>query len=142
MHLDFSAMGPSGHVQASFEGEEVRMEFSQTSPGERGLMSTLIERAKKEKMTLHTVDKKGRMKPVEDESILEKIFQSRGELALKGTKESVAALAKVYVESEIAGERAVLEAQEDNTWKKLKPGEFKEKETKQVVKSVAPVRAG
>lgn len=142
MNLDFSAMGPSGHVQASFEGEEVRMEFSKTTPGERGLMSTLIERAKKEKMTLHTVDKKGRMKPVEDEGILEKIFQSRGELALKGTKDSVTALAKVYVEMEIEGGRAVLEAQEDNTWKKLKPGEFKEKETKQVVKSVAPVGAG
>lgn len=142
MELGFSAMGPSGHVQASFEGEEVRMEFSKTTPGERGLMDTLIERGKKENMTVHTVDKKGNLKVVEDTHILDKIFQSKGQIALKGTKESVAALAKVYVEKEVVDGRTVLEAQADNSWKKLQPGEFKEKETKQVVKSVAPVGGG
>src|SRR4029077_3905731 len=142
MELGFSATGPSGHVQASFEGEEVRMEFSKTTPGERGLMETLIERGKNEKMSVHTVDKKGNLKAVEDVAILEKIFQNKGEIALKGTKDSVAALAKIYVEKEIEGGRLVMEAQDDNTWKKLAPGEFKEKEKKQVVKSMSRVGGG
>lgn len=142
MELAFSAMGPSGHVQADFDGEEVRVEFHHTTPGERGLMDTLVEKAKKEGMTVHTVDKKGNLKPLEDGGLLEKIFSRKGQIALKGTKESVAALTKIIVDKEIEGGRRVLEAQEDNTWKILEKGEFKEKPQKQVVKSMAPVGGG
>lgn len=143
MELAFSAMGPSGHVQADFDGDEVRVEFHTTTPGERGLMDTLVEKAKKEGMTVHSVDKKGTLKLIEDGGLLEKIFSKKGQIALKGTKESVAALTKIIVDKEIEGGRKVLEAQEDNTWKVLEKGEFKEKpEQKQVVKSMAPVGGG
>lgn len=142
MQLGFSAQGPSGHVQAEFQDDEVRMEFSKTTPGERGLMDTLIERGKKENMVVHTVDKKGKLKPLEDEKILGKIFESKGEIALKGTKESVVKLAKVYIDKEIEGGRVVLEVQDDTRWKVLKLGEFEEKDRPQKVKSVAPVGGG
>lgn len=142
MQLEFSAIGPSGHVQAEFQEDEVRMEFSKTTPGERGLMETLIERGKKENMVVHTVDKKGNLKPLEDEKILQKIFDSKGEIALKGSKESVIKLAKIYIDKEIEGKRVVLESQEDNSWKVLSIGEFEAKDRPQKVKSVAPVGGG
>lgn len=142
MDLGFSAMGPSGHVQAEFDGEEIRMEFSKTTPGERGLMETLIEKGKAEKMTVHSIDKKGELKLIEDANIIGKIFEKKGEIALKGTKESVSKLAKVYIDKEIEGGRVVMEAQDDNSWHILKIGEFEEKPGRQKVKSVATVGAG
>jgi len=142
MNLDFAALGPSGHVQATFEGEEIRIEFSKTTPGERGLIDILIERGKKEEMTVHTADKKGNRKPLEDQSVLGKIMEKKGEIVLKGKRESVIRIIKACIDKEIEAGRVVMESQEDNSWKVLKSGEFEEKEKPQKVKSVAPVGGG
>lgn len=142
MDVKFGALGPSGHVEASFVDDEVVVEFNQTSPSERGMVSNLIEKGTKEGMTLYTVKKDAR-KPLEDDRVLEKIMATKGKLALKGTAETVTKLFKILLDLEIEGGRRVLEAQEDGTWKRLAKGEFKEKEgKKQDVKSTSFVGAG
>jgi hypothetical protein len=142
MNLDFSATGPSGHVQADFEDDTIEMEFSKTTPAERGLMDLMIEKGKAEGMTVHSVSKEGELKAITDEKILGKIMENKGKIALVGTKEIVAKLAKVYIDKEIAGGRCVMEGQEDGTWKVLAIGEFEAKEKPQKVKSAAPISGG
>jgi hypothetical protein len=142
MKLDFSATGPSGHVQADFENDTIEMEFSKTTPSERGLIDTMIEKAKSEGMSVHTVSKDGELKPLTDEKILGKIFESKGKIALVGTKEAVIKLAKIHIDKEIQGGRLVMEGAEDGSWKVLKIGEFEAKDKPQKVKSTAPVGGG
>ena len=142
MILDFSATGPSGHVQADFEDDTIEMEFSKTTPAERGLMDLMIEKGKAEGMTVHTVSKDGELKAITDEKILGKIMENKGKVALVGTKETVIKLAKVYIDKEIEGNRLVTLLAEDGQWKVLKIGEFEAKDKPQKVKSTAPVGGG
>jgi len=142
MNLEFSATGPSGHVQAEFDEDTIEMEFSKTTPSERGLMDLMIEKAKAEGMTVHSVSKDGDLKAITDEKILGKIMENKGKVALVGTKETVAKLAKAYIDKEIQGGRVVMEAMEDGSWKVLKIGEFEAKDKPQKVKSAAPVGGG
>lgn len=142
MNLDFSATGPSGHVQADFVDDTIEMEFSKTTPSERGLMDLMIEKAKAEGMTVHSVSKDGELKAITDEKVLGKIMENKGKVALVGTKESVIKLAKVYIDKEIEGGRLVLESTEEGKWKVLKIGEFEAKDKPQKVKSTAPVGGG
>lgn len=144
MELMFAATGTGGHTEATFENEEIRISFHKTSPEERGMIETLVERGKKAGMVLHTVDKEGGLKPLENESLLQEIFKGKGQVALKGTAEAVKKLALDLVEKEIQDGKLVMHAQSDGTWKILRQKEdFKPKEDeKQVVTSHEKQRGG
>lgn len=142
MNLTLMATGLGGHTEAIFEKNQIRISFSKTDPKERGLIENLVERARKEGMKLHTVDNSDNLKEIEDDLLLDKIFKSKGKLALTGSVDAVKKLALDIVEKEISERSLVMEAQEDGTWKILREkGEFKEKEDKEqkVTSSKVPV---
>lgn len=144
MKLTLTMKGPGGHTEAIFNKDQIRISFAKTDDKERGMIDNLVQRAKKEGMTLHSVDKEGDLKEIADDLLLEKIFKSKGELALTGTVESVKKLALDLVEKEIL-ERSVLvmEAQDDGTWKMLhEKGSFKEKEGKEQAVTTSKVAGG
>jgi hypothetical protein len=127
-----------GHTEATFEKDEVRLSFHKTTPEEKGMIEVMVEKGKKAGMVLHTVDKKSELKPIEDEALLQEIFKGKGEIALKGTPESVRKLALDLLEQEIAdGRKMVFQAQEDGTWKTIhKKEDFKpQADEKEVVSS-------
>lgn len=112
--------GPGGHAEVVFEKDEIRMSFVKTSEQERGAMMTLIEKGKKEGMKVHTVDKKGALKEVADEAILENIFKGKAELALKGDVGAVKRLAKEKIDEEIEARRLVMEIMADGSFRTLR----------------------
>jgi hypothetical protein len=143
MKLTLTMKGPGGHTEAIFNRDEIRISFAKTDDKERGMIENLVERAKKEGMTLHSVDKEGDLKEISDDLLLDKIFKSKGELALTGTIEAVKKLALDLVEKEIIERSLVMEAQDDGTWKILKEkGSFKEKEGKEQGVTTSKIAGG
>lgn len=135
MELVLMAKGTGGHTEAVFAKDEIRISFVKTDPKERGMIETMVEKAKKEGMKLHTADKDGKLTEIDDATLVDKIFKSKGELILKGSVATVKKLALDIVEKEILERSLVTEAQTDGSWKIIKEGEFKDKEEKQVVQS-------
>jgi hypothetical protein len=161
MDLKLVVTGAFGHAEAEFAGDKIKITYKKTTPGERGTIAQLVERAKKKGMTLHTVDEGGvltalvekakevvgieseekKTKPVGD--LMDVLMEKKGEIVLQGEKQMVEQLALETVEEEVKMKRVVSEAQEDGTWKVITIGEFKAKEDKkQAVSSHAPVGGG
>lgn len=136
MNLALDITDRTGHTEAAFEGDAIRISFRKTTPEERGLIDAMIEKAKKENMVLNTVDKDGNLKPIEDLDKLHELFKSKNEIMLKGTVEAVKKIALDLVEKEIGKHRLVMVAQDDGQWKivretkDFKPSDEKKNEVK------------
>lgn len=136
MNLELTVKGVGGHTEAIFHKEKITISFSKTDDRERGVITQLVEKGKKEGMTLHSVDKEGNLKELTDETLLEKIFKSKGEVALLGTVDSVKKMALDVLEKEIRDNGVVTQLQDDGSWKILKEkSDFKEEGEKQKVTS-------
>lgn len=144
MNLALDITDRTGHTEAAFDGDSIRISFRKTTPEERGLIDAMIEKAKKENMVLNTVDKDGNLKPIEDLDKLAELFKSKNEIMLKGTVEAVKKIALDLVEKEIGKHRLVMVAQDDGQWKIVREKEdFKpSEEKKNEVKSHEVPRAG
>lgn len=161
MNLTLAVTGAFGHAEAEFAGDRIKITYKKTTPGERGTIAQLVERATKKGMTLHTVDEGGvltalvekakevvgieseekKTKPIGE--LMDVLMMKKGEIVLQGDKQMVEQLALETVEEEVKMKRVVSEAQEDGTWKVITIGEFKAKEDKkQAVASHAPVGGG
>ena len=123
MNLTIAASGPGGHTVVTCDGTKILVNFHKTSPKERGMIETLVEKAKAAGLTLH------RSKKGEAGDVLPKIhdvlMDSKNEIVLLGTKDQVEEIAFDLVDQEIRNNRVVAEAQEDGSWKVLRLGEFK-----------------
>lgn len=123
MNLTLTASGPGGHTVVTFDGSEIRINFHKTSPKERGMIETLVEKALGGGLKLHR-SKSG--KPGDALGrILDVLLESKGEVMLLGTQAQVDELAVGLVEEQIRSNRVVAEAQEDGSWKVLRLGDFK-----------------
>lgn len=164
MNLTLVATGVYGHAEAEFAGDRIKITYKKTTPGERGTIAQLVERAKKKGMTLHTVEKGGALKALVEKAkevvgiekeaqektkpvneLMDVLMEKKGQIVLQGEKLMVEQIALETVEEEIKMKRVVSEAQEDGTWKVINIGEFKaakEAEKKQAVSSHAPVGGG
>lgn len=131
--LTLNATGIGGHTEVTFEDETVLVKYHKTSPSERGMIETLIEKGQKLGLKLHQA-KKGVVGAKLDD-IVTVILDKKGEVALTGDKKMVEDLAVQAVEKEIKDGRLVMEAREDGSWKILHAGEFKKKGKKQAVAS-------
>lgn len=164
MNLTLTETGVFGHAEAEFAGDRIKITYKKTTPGERGMISQLVERAKTKGMTLHTVDKGGALtaivekakevvgiekseeektKPIGD--LMDVLMEKKGQIVLQGDAQMVESLALETVEEEVKSKkRVVSEAQDDGTWKVITIGEFKPKEgdQKQAVTSHAPIGGG
>jgi sorbitol-specific phosphotransferase system component IIA len=142
MNLTLAVTGAFGHAEAEFVGDRIVITYKATTPGERGTISTLVEKAQKKGMTLHT-GKNGEVKKALG-NIVDVLLDKKGQVILTGEKAVVEQLALETVEEEVKSKRVVSEAQEDGTWKVVKIGEFKAKEgeKKQAVTSHAPAVGG
>lgn len=160
MNLTLAVTGAFGHAEAEFAGDRITVTYKKTTPGERGTIAQLVEKAKKKGMTLHTVEKGGKLsdlvekakeavgiekkekdtKPVGD--LMDVLMEKKGQIVLMGDKQMVESLALETVEEEVKSKRVVSEAQDDGTWKVINIGEFKVKDKKQAVASTAPVGGG
>lgn len=140
--LTLSLMGPSGHTVVVFDGGKALVNFQKTSPGERGMIATLVEKAQKLGLKLHRAKKGEAGDPLE--ALTDVLMDAKGEIALVGTSEAVEDLAFEMVAEEIRGNRVVSEAQPDGTWKVLKMGDWKRgekkgaEEKKELVEAAAP----
>lgn len=143
MRLVLMATGTSGHTEAIFELEKIKISFSKTDPQERGMIENLVEKAQKEGMKLHSMDDKENLKEIDNQTLLDMIFKKKGKLVLTGTVDAVKKIALDIVEKEIRERSLVMEAQDDGTWKILREaGEFKDKEEKQAVTTSKAVGGG
>lgn len=145
MQLELDVTDRTGHTEAVFDQDTIKISFRETTPEERGLIDALIERAKKESMVLHTLDKEGNSKPIEDMDRLKELFKSKNAILLKGTVESVKKIALDLVEKEIDKKtRVVMVAQKDRSWKIVHDKENLklEDEAKNKVKSAEVPSAG
>lgn len=165
MNLTLTETGVFGHAEAEFAGDRIVVTYKKTTPGERGMIAQLVERATKKGMTLHAMDEGGALtslvekakeaigieksdeekptKPVGD--LMDVLMEKKGKIVLKGEAQMVQSLALETVEEEVKNKnRVVSEAQEDGTWKVITIGEFKpkEEEKKQAVNSHAKVGGG
>lgn len=143
--LELDVTDTSGHTEAVFEKEEIRVSFAKTTPEERGLIDALIADAKKEGMILHTVGKDKERKVVGDDSILEQLFKSKNEVVLTGSAEAVEKLAFDRVKKELEKDgRTVMHATDGGTWKFIRTeADFKPSEDKkEKVVSLEVPRAG
>lgn len=131
MNLALDITDRTGHTEAAFDGDSIRISFRKTTPEERGLIDAMIDKAKKENMVLNTVDKDGNLKPIEDLDKLSELFKSKNEIMLKGTAEAVKRIALDLVEKEIGKHRLVMVAQDNGQWKIVREKEdFKPSEEK------------
>jgi hypothetical protein len=164
MNLTLAVTGAFGHAEAEFAGDGITITYKRTTPGERGTIAQLVEKAKKKGMTLHTVEKSGKISALVEKAkevvgiekeekekatklvgdLMDVLMEKKGQIVLKGDKQTVESLALETVEEEVKSKRVVSEAQDDGTWKVIKIGEFKAKEgdKKQAVASHAPVGGG
>lgn len=145
MQLELDVTDRTGHTEAVFDQDTIKISFRETTPEERGLIDALIERAKKESMVLHTLDKEGNSKPIEDMDRLKELFKSKNAILLKGTVEAVKKIALDLVEKEIDKKnRVVMVAQKDRSWKIVHEKENLklEDEAKNKVKSAEVPSAG
>lgn len=145
MLLELDVTDRTGHTEAVFDQDTIKISFRETTPEERGLIDALIERAKKESMVLHTLDKEGNSKPIEDMDRLKELFKSKNAILLKGTVEAVKKIALDLVEKEIDKKnRVVMVAQKDRSWKIVHEKENLklEDEAKNKVKSAEVPSAG
>lgn len=142
--IELDVTDSSGHTEAVFERDEIRVAFSKTTPEERGLIDALIADAKAEGMILHTVAKDGERKRVDDEAVLEQLFKSKNEIVLIGNPEAVEKLAFDRVKKEIRNGRTVMHATDGGEWKFIRKEEdFKPAEDKkEKVVSLEVPRAG
>ena len=140
--ITLAVTGMNGHTELSFKKDQVRVTWSKTNSSERDLIRGLIQTSKMFGFTPYTVDADGKA-----DNQLKKfpgLFRGkRGEILLKGEVKKVKMFAQEMVEGEVKNGRIAFEAQEDGTWKTLKPGEFKaEPGKKKKVTSSAPVGGG
>ena len=145
MQLELDVTDRTGHTEAVFDQDTIKISFRETTPEERGLIDALIERAKKESMVLHTLDKEGNSKPIEDMDRLKELFKSKNAILLKGSVDAVKKIALDLVEKEIDKKtRVVMVAQKDRSWKIVHDKENLklEDETKNKVKSAEVPSAG
>lgn len=160
MNLTLAVTGAFGHAEAEFADDRITITYKKTTPGERGTIAQLVEKAKKKGMTLHTVEKGGKLAQIVDKAkeavgiekgekktkpiadLMDVLMEKKGQIVLKGDRQTVESLALETVEEEVKSKRVVSEAQDDGTWKVINIGEFKVKEKKQAVASHAPVGGG
>ncbi len=145
MNMTVSIQGIGGHTEIDFEDGRAKLTWKQTSMRERKLLRGMIKMAKAGGMKTYTVDEHGNAAK-ETSRVPGTIFNRSGELILKGEGSVVEMLAKNLVDAEKKSGRLVMEAQADNTWKILRPGdkeEEKEKsESKRKVHSTAKAAGG
>lgn len=140
MELMLAVTGHFGHAKAEFMQDTIVITYKKTTPGERGTIEMLVEKAVKKGMSLHTGKNGEVQKPLE--RILDVLMDKKGQVILKGENSAVESLALETVEEEIKSNRIVSEAQEDGTWKVLEIGEFKAEDKKKSVTSHAPALGG
>lgn len=164
MNLTLTETGVFGHAEAEFADDRIKITYKKTTPGERGMIAQLVEKAKKKGMTLHKsnhggaltaivekakevvgieTDEEKKTQPIAD--LMDILMEKNGQVVLKGDKQMVESLALETVEEEVKNKkRVVSEAQEDGTWKVITIGEFKTKkdDKKQAVNSTAPIGGG
>lgn len=138
MDLSLSIMDTSGHAEVKF-GEDVRVNWNDTTRGERKLIKALVKTARECGLSPRAVKNE---KVVDAPAALPGLLRNHdGALALMGAPDAIAALAKRLVEDELALGRIVLIAQDDGTWKIAKKGEFDPAKAKKVT-TAAPVVGG
>lgn len=146
MDLTLAITGVDGHAEAEFTSDKIVLTYKKTTPGERGSMDKLVEKALKKGLKLHHGKNGNADKPLD--KFMDVLMNRKGQVVLTGDEKVIEALALESVEEEVKQRRVVMQAREDGTWKVIKLGDLKPevdkdgKEKKKLVTSTAPVGGG
>ncbi len=146
MDLTLAITGVDGHAEAEFTSDKIVLTYKKTTPGERGSMDKLVEKALKKGLKLHHGKNGNADKPLD--KFMDVLMNRKGQVVLTGDEKVIEALALESVEEEVKQRRVVMQAREDGTWKVVKLGDLKPevdkdgKEKKKLVTSTAPVGGG
>jgi hypothetical protein len=154
--MEFSIINDTGHTEVKFYDDHVIVQWEKTKGHERDMLCKMLNDARDAGCETFTVNDDD--EPVKfTEKVPGMIFNRKGKLMVKPPERNeeekndgkkaitVAWIAKQFINAEIGvGYSMIMEAQEDNSWKILKVGEFEMKKgkEKQVVVAKTKVVGG
>lgn len=146
MELTLSIVGVGGDARLSFNGNQVRVTWGETSRRERRAIASVVAKARKAKFGVVTVDADGKPdKPARWRDLPGMFGKAKGEVILQGTDKAVQAIACDLMDEEIRERNIVMALQKDNTWGIVKEGDAAkaaEKGEKVEAKSTSAVVGG
>lgn len=146
MNIIYSMLGEGGHTELTFKDDGVTVDWQKTSAPERKLLTEMIKMARKKGLDTYSLDDED--KPVEVvDTVPGMLFNRKGRILIKGSKQSLRVLAGDLIETEIRGGKVAMEATKDGQWKFISIGEIKtniadEKETKPLKVVSQPLPGG
>ena len=149
MELTLSLVGVGGDARLSFTKDHIRLTWGETSQRERRAIKSLVEKARKAKFGVVTVDADGKAdKPTRWRDLPGLFGAEKGEILLQGSGKAIGAIAAELMAEEILDHNLVMTFDaEARTWKVISKGEttalaVKAETEKVEVKSTRPIVGG